>query len=759
MNKKTAAWLTSAVLALSIGAVPAHAGVDPSLPDWSKAGYKGGQSIPTSGTIINLTTKGIAANDGVDDSNALQKVIDDIRSGALKVNGAVVSESNRAILLLPSGQVDLNKQIRVDASYITLRGAGSNPTTGTRIVFKPAATYTVEDGLPVIDGKLWPGYAAFRVEDRTKHANETNYEGSINFHWLSGVKVASGGGGTKGSDKVYLASGNGSKFKAGDTVYVGAANTKELYDQMGAPSSYRENGHMRTQMFKVVSVSGDTLTIDKNLEFDIPYSNGGQIGGSTYYSKVMPVTAVKGVGFESFYFTQDISYTPYASTVNANDYNATSNPNGVGLKYTNALPEYAVHGILFKWAQDGWVKGIRTYMTGSHPIVTEFAKNMDIRDNTIYGAWNKGKGGHGYVRGSKLYDSKIVNNTIDRTRHLTLQWSATGNVVQSNTISVDMNLHGGWERRNLIENNAISVPYEHYSWGEGEGGTESDGTWYPIWWGAGPHASKWSGATGEQNVLFNNTMSKQETKGGAYVTYSPYTSATTIYQLGWDGANWKHLENPAGTLISTWGGNEKVNYSLSPNAGAYHCLSFTGTSLLGNGTATNSCGGSSGGGTPGTPGTPVTLSPSDDSYIRDGSYAGNNYGTTSSMYLKTSSSGNTRHTYLKFDLSNLNSLSSAKLRIYGSASYATTMTAYKTSDSWSEATINWNNKPAAGSNAGSVDMNTTSTYYEIDLTSYASSELSGDQVLSVVLIENSGKYVELNSSENSTNKPQLVILP
>jgi chitodextrinase len=564
---------------------------NPELPNWSNAGYKGGQLLPTGGTVINLANEGIIADDGVDDSNALQAVIDDIRNGSLTVNGSQVSENNRAILLFPAGQIDLSAFIRVDASWITLRGAGSNPNTGTKIVFKPASTYVNDNGLPVIDGKLWPGYGAFRVEDRAMHPDEQSYEGSINFHWKSGVKVASSGGGTKGSTSVNLASGEGGGFSVGDTIYVGAANTVAFYQMMQAPSNYWINQHMRTQMFTVVGKSGDTLTIDKPLEFDIPYSNSGDILGTAYYSKVMNVKTVKGVGFEDFYFTQDISYTQY-SNVNANDYDASSNPNGVGLRYTNQAAEYAIHGIVFKWAENGWVKGIQTYMTGSHPIVTEFARHMEFRDNVIFGSWNKGKGGHGYFRGSKLYDSKIMNNTIDRVRHLTLQWSATGNVVSGNTLTADMNLHGGWERNNLIEQNTITVPFLHRSWGEGEGGMEPEGgTWYPIWYGAGPHASKWSGATGENNVFFNNTMQKQQTEGGSYDTYLPYNDPSRIYQIGWDGSAWAHLAKPEGTFIDTWTHNETVDFSASPNSGVYDCLTFSGTSLRGSGTITVDCDG------------------------------------------------------------------------------------------------------------------------------------------------------------------------
>ncbi|MDB5802516.1 MAG: hypothetical protein JWL63_3455 [Rhodocyclales bacterium] len=805
MKQKTYPKVAAACALVTLAALAsnANAAVSSTLPNWSKAGYKDGLALPTSGTVINLTTQGITANDGIDDSVKLQTVIDNIRSGTLKVNGAVVSDTNRAILLFPAGQIDLNKQIRVDASYITIRGAGNDPTTGTKIVFKPAATYSEDPanpGAPLIDGKLWPGYAAFRVEDRTKSTGDTTYEGSINFHWLSGVKVASGGGGTKGGNKVTVASGQGSKFVAGDTVYVGAANTAAFYDQMQAPQAYRYNGHMRTQMFKVVSVAGDVVTIDKPLEFDVPFSNGttlptdpGGTSNSIYYSKLMKVTAVKGVGFENFYFTQDISYTPYNGLINANDYDATTNPKGVGLMYKNAALQYALHGILFKWAQDGWVKGVRTYMTGSHPIVTEFAKNMEFRDNIIFGAWNKGKGGHGYFRNSKLYDSKIINNKVDRARHVTLQWSASGNVIQSNNITVDMNLHGGWERRNLIENNTVAVPFEHSSWGEGEGGADVlEGTWFPIWYGAGPHASKWSGGTGEQNVFFNNTMTKQKTKGGAYMPFDPYNNHNTIYQFAWDGAVWTHLQKPTGTFIPTWGGNEEVYYNQAPNKGVYACLQYAGTSLLETGTATNGCsGGSSSAASSAAASSvaassaasskasssaaassaaassaaasssnssvsgPVTLTAAEDSYVYE-SNATTNFGTDTSMYVKNDA-GKVRLSYVKFNLTGVTTVTSAKLRIYGSSTANTNLGAAQTTDGWTQAAITWNTKPAAGTAIGSVAMTTTAKYYEIDVTAYVQSQAGGDHVASFVLSETAGKYTTLNTKENAANKPQLVI--
>ncbi len=524
--------------------------------DFSKAGYREGAPLPVTGTVIDMTTRFVVPNDNIDDTANIQAAIDSLKG--------IAGPNNRYILQFPAGTIDISDEIHIDVDGIIIKGMGTDPTTGTKFLFKPWSAYSVLDGEPVIDGKIWPGRAAFRVETRIKHEGEQNYEGSINFHWKSGIKVAGSGGGTQGDNRIYLASGGGSKFRVGQTIYVGACNTVEfLKATYVKPEDYR-NEHMRTQMFKITAISGDTLTIDKPLEFDIPYSNNGQIEGTTYYSKVMPVTAIRDVGFQDFYFEGTLSHTKYANTCNAGVYNAATNPGGVGYRYQNAAPEYAVHGILFKFVEDCWVKNVRMYMTPSHPIVTEFAHHITFDGNYLDGSWNKGKGGHGYFRCSKSYEGSIINNTVNHLRHLALQWSATGNVVKGNNLTCDINFHGGWERNNWIEGNTSVIPFEHRSWTEE--GPENE-TWYNIWWASGQHAGDWAGASGYNNILYNNNFKKQEVEGGSYNTYSLYSN-TNLIHLGWNGSGWEHLKIN-GTPITTWGGYQNVDFAAAPNSGVY----------------------------------------------------------------------------------------------------------------------------------------------------------------------------------------------
>lgn len=506
----------------------------------AEPGYKDGASLPTSyAQTIWAHNKGVIADDGLDDSAAIQAIIDNI-----DINN---SPNNLIRILLPAGEITLADEVHVDRSGVLIEGRGTSASGGTHIVVESWKPYTGSAGEePVFDKKYWPGFGAFRAETRLMHPNEQAYEGSINNHWKHAIEFDAPA--SKGDTELQLESNGANKFNVGDLIYVGAANDTAFLDEGQVPSSKRSKshittGHMRTQIFHVTAVntSADTVTIDQPLEFDIALTNS-----TGYKSRVMPVTAVQNVGFRNFTLTMDKTTTDCANN-NRSNY-SVSNPNGVGHRYENLCPADAIHGLIFKWADDAFVDNVEIEMMGSHPIVTEFAKNATFQNIVIDGSWNKGKGGNGYFRGSKLYDSVIKNNTIENVRHLTLQWSATGNVVEGNTMNVDMNLHGGWERNNVIRNNTIAIPFEHRSWANG---APEGGTWQPIWWGSGDHASDWSGPTGPNNVFVNNTLKKAKTEGASITRWGLFDTPDVSYAFGWDGANYKHL-NVNGTNVATW---------------------------------------------------------------------------------------------------------------------------------------------------------------------------------------------------------------
>lgn len=164
--------------------------------------------------------------------------------------------------------------------------------------------------------------------------------------------------------------------------------------------------------------------------------------------------------------------------------------------------------------------------------------------------------------------------------------------------------------------------------------------------------------------------------------------------------------------------------------------------------------------------TSTTLAPVADAYVRDGSYAGTNYGTASTLVVKntgTVNSGYSRTSYLAFDTSALagSTISSAILQVYGYVSDAggtqAQLTAYGLADtSWSETGLTWNTRPATGTALGSATATTTKGWLALDVTAYLRSATPGR--IGLALAEAAAGYaVILNSREATANQPALLI--
>jgi hypothetical protein len=223
-----------------------------------------------------------------------------------------------------------------------------------------------------------------------------------------------------------------------------------------------------------VNTCSNVITLDKPLEFNVHVdstSDGSSkisgSSGSKNKSKVVPLTTtVQGIGgLAHFYMTQIVpGHDASEATFN----------------YNNIVKKQDMHGVVFMWAVNCYSKEVRTYMTGSHPIITEMAKSLQFKGNHLEGAWNKGKGGNGSFCNSKLWDSLIVRTTTKGLRHLTLQWLASGNVSRENALDSDINLHDGWEWNNLVKQNVVNAPYDHRDCSPSC--TAQVSTWYyPIW--------------------------------------------------------------------------------------------------------------------------------------------------------------------------------------------------------------------------------------------------------------------------------------
>ena len=157
-----------------------------------------------------------------------------------------------------------------------------------------------------------------------------------------------------------------------------------------------------------------------------------------------------------------------------------------------------------------------------------------------------------------------------------------------------------------------------------------------------------------------------------------------------------------------------------------------------------------------------------DAYVRDGSNANTNFGTATSLQVKTTTvTGNNRDAYLKFSVSSLTGMvRKARLRVFGGLNNpdAMILAAFGVaSTSWSETGITFNNKPPMGSQE-LFEVNpitqVTPAIYELDVTDYVRNlRTGGASTISLGLHStvNTEQFFSANSREASTNKPTLDI--
>ncbi|HET7545326.1 MAG TPA: DNRLRE domain-containing protein [Polyangiaceae bacterium] len=161
-----------------------------------------------------------------------------------------------------------------------------------------------------------------------------------------------------------------------------------------------------------------------------------------------------------------------------------------------------------------------------------------------------------------------------------------------------------------------------------------------------------------------------------------------------------------------------------------------------------------------------TLQPVADAYVRDGSSANTNFGTTTDLQVKSNvNAGDRRRTFLRFDITAVKStVVSAKLRLWGNASTsAKSMSLYAQSpfDLWNESTITWNNMPTLGAVLLSKSIGTTAAWQEFDVTARLQA-LKGGMIpaadFALKADANSSNPPSTFNSREGTNKPELVVV-
>jgi chitodextrinase len=153
---------------------------------------------------------------------------------------------------------------------------------------------------------------------------------------------------------------------------------------------------------------------------------------------------------------------------------------------------------------------------------------------------------------------------------------------------------------------------------------------------------------------------------------------------------------------------------------------------------------------PGGPTSTLTFTPTADSYV-DASKATTNYGTSSA--LRADAAPDVR-SYLRFNVQvGTGTVTRATLRIFANSASSSGISARSVSGSWTESTINYNNRPAmGGTNIGSSGPAVTGTWLSMDVTPL----VAGNGNIDIGVLTAGSTAISLASRE-SVNDPQLVV--
>jgi hypothetical protein len=259
-----------------------------------------------------------------------------------------------------------------------------------------------------------------------------------------------------------------------------------------------------------------------------------------------------------------------------------------------------------------------------------------------------------------------------------------------------------------------------------------------------------------QNANFNAVRLTYQVSGLVRNVCLQAIAGVTL-TLSHDGINVTAQTNASGAYQFN-GVPAGFNYSLTPSLSGYSFNPFSATfpGLTANQTANFT-------GTP--PPSTSTVQMTADAYVRAGSNAGNNFGTSTQLIDRlASSANNTYETYVTFDVGQLCTVANVKLRLFGklSSNGNLPVAAYAVSNtSWTETGITWNNKPATGAQLTTTTITSTANaWYEWNITSYVQSELAaGRRIISIALKGTSvtNNDATFNSRQAASNKPEVSI--
>lgn len=234
-----------------------------------------------------------------------------------------------------------------------------------------------------------------------------------------------------------FAAPRGGEYEAGDLLLLKAANDKEFLEVLGSKKWDREFPYLRYAIVRVKGVSRGQITLDAPSGVVFPRAK-------TTLQKIFPV---KNVILQNFGIEQLVAEGSRSADVR--------------FVYENAFPERMVNGVSLRWALDCGLTKLTIKNAGKHPVLLDNVYGIQLGGLLVDGAWNKGKGGNGYIRFARSFHCVFQKSTVRGIRHIALQWSSAYNRISDLRTEVDINFHGGYSHDNRVQGILFALPTRH----------------------------------------------------------------------------------------------------------------------------------------------------------------------------------------------------------------------------------------------------------------------------------------------------------
>ena len=490
------------------------------VPDFSYAGYGfGTREIPDfdEATVIDVTTHGVVADDGLDDSAGLLEAIEAARA----VEG-------RVVLLLPRGRIRLSSILPIDRSDIVLRGRGQGDGGSEIHIPRPLSLIDTGDKFDEITDYLARFDKVQRERDQNIEWPFSPYSWTGGFIWVGPDGYRAGayleeldrpdtvlaeiGSGERGSLRVEVGSTAG--LSAGGDVEIvwysrdGEASgiIGEIYGEtdldIGSHHwSFPDRGLVR-QKTVIASVEDGTVTLMDPLLHDVT---------DAAPASIVDWAPLVNVGIEDL---------------------AITFPEGVSFGHHL---EQGFNGIYFTGTRDGWIRDVRIRDADSG-VLSYSSANVTIDNVTTEGE----RTAHYSVHAGNVHNVLISDLTArNPVRHsLSLNTQSTKTVYQRAQVYRDavLDQHAGSNHQNLFDQTLV-----HIDAVEGE-----DGKAYAIWDGSG--AGYWQPGHGRFNTTYNMEV---RVRSGA-------DRGETVILQGL-------AEGPDARIVGIWGNREfDIDYRPQP---------------------------------------------------------------------------------------------------------------------------------------------------------------------------------------------------